>query len=346
MPTSTTRAPAAPSGSSPAPATPTSSRSPAPRPRPTARSPPGATRHWPASRSPARTASAPTPPTRRSQATAAPATSPRRTRPRSRAATAASRSPRTARAPAGGSVSGIPAYDTDGTYSFTVATDTDGQSGIATQVLTREKATLSADGCGSYAADTTLTIAATVNETTLAGPQCYRYVLTTTDRVGNVHAITSSAVKVDKTAPTTPTLTPSTAGANVYYPGAGSDRLVQARRRRRQRRHDHRRLDRARHGDPSLELPDTCRLHARRLERRPHLHRQRPARRRRRQRQRHRDEHGRPHERQRRFSLDRGQHARRRAAPSRASPPTTPTAPSASPSRPTPTGSPASRRRC
>ena len=125
-------------------------------------------------------------------------------------------------APAGGSVSGVPAYDTDGTYSFTVATDTDGQSGVASQALARERATLAGDSCTTWVADGAVSIAATVNQTTLAGPSCYRYVLTSTDNVGNVHTITSSPVKVDNTAPSTPTLALSAAGSGVYYPGAGT----------------------------------------------------------------------------------------------------------------------------
>ena len=79
--------------------------------------------------------------------------------------------------PGGGTITGVPAYDGDGTFSFAVAADTDLQSGVATQVLTRQKATLAGDTCTTWVNDVTLPVAATVNETTLAGPQCYRYVL-------------------------------------------------------------------------------------------------------------------------------------------------------------------------
>ena len=127
-----------------------------------------------------------------------------------------------ATAPSGGSVTPDSSYSSTGTYNVAVTSDTDSGSGVATETLTRQKATLSADACGTWSDDTTLTVAATVSETTLPAGYCYRYVLVTTDNLGNADTITSSAVHVDSTAPSAPTLSFGNLSGGAHYPGSGT----------------------------------------------------------------------------------------------------------------------------
>jgi hypothetical protein len=100
------------------------------------------------------------------------------------------------------SAAGTTSIDGDGSFTIGTRTDYNGDAGagFATSVLTRETATLAADGttCGAFGAPTT--IAGSPAQTGL-GEGCYRYTLTGTDKVGNTSSI-GTTVKVDTTAPT------------------------------------------------------------------------------------------------------------------------------------------------
>src|SRR6185312_8604280 len=119
---------------------------------------------------------------------------------------------------------GTQSYDNDGSFTIGVRTDyTEAQSatasGLAFSTLSRSSASYSAaDTCGTYGAPTTLV--GTPAQSGLA-TGCYRYTLTGTDNVGNTVGI-STVVKVDTTAPSAPSLTPSNATGGAYYPGSGT----------------------------------------------------------------------------------------------------------------------------
>jgi hypothetical protein len=121
-----------------------------------------------------------------------------------------------------GSGAGTTSASTTGNFSITRTDYTDTGSGLQSSVLTRETATLSSAGgiaagtCGAYGTPSVLVGAPAQS---LAGPSCYRYTLTGTDRVGNV-STTTTIVMVDSTAPSAPALTLSGAtGPNTYISG-------------------------------------------------------------------------------------------------------------------------------
>jgi hypothetical protein len=124
----------------------------------------------------------------------------------------------------GVAAAGAPSTSASTTGSFSIArTDyTDAGSGLSASVLTRETATLSSsDGvaagtCGTFGSASVLTGSPAQS---VSGPNCYRYTLTGTDRVGNVSAIATIA-KVDATAPSAPVLTLSAATGDTYVAGA------------------------------------------------------------------------------------------------------------------------------
>ena len=98
-------------------------------------------------------------------------------------------------------------------------------SGLLSSVLTTQTATLTNGSCGAFGATTV--IAGTTPQTVASG-NCYQYVLTGTDNVGNVATITT-IVKVDSSTPTAPTgvtfsaLTNAFAvGTKVYFKGGGT----------------------------------------------------------------------------------------------------------------------------
>ncbi len=70
---------------------------------------------------------------------------------------------------------------------------TDALSGIASSVLTVASATLSANTCGAYGSTTTIAVGVATQAVTTG---CWKFVLTGTDRVGNVASI-ATVVKVD-----------------------------------------------------------------------------------------------------------------------------------------------------
>jgi hypothetical protein len=127
--------------------------------------------------------------------------------------------------PTGGSVTanGGNTFNTTGTVAVAVANFTDAGSGIASNVLTRAAGTLSGNSCGSLSGSTAVTVTSGNDSATLA-TGCYQYTLTGTDRVGNVATAQSGVIKVDTTAPSTPTLAFSGLSSNASY-NSGSNTL-------------------------------------------------------------------------------------------------------------------------
>jgi hypothetical protein len=128
--------------------------------------------------------------------------------------------------PSGGSVSYANGYDTTGSIavSFSNGSDTGGAGlNTATTQLERASATLSGGSCGtlgSFSAIGSAGPASPYSDTTLASGNCYEYEYVVSDNVGNTATYTSgNIVKVDTGAPT---LSETSSGANVYYPGTGS----------------------------------------------------------------------------------------------------------------------------
>ncbi|HEX9381703.1 MAG TPA: chitobiase/beta-hexosaminidase C-terminal domain-containing protein, partial [Gaiellaceae bacterium] len=136
-------------------------------------------------------------------------------------------------APAGGALTvngtaasggGSTSYDSDG--DFTIGTRTDysetqsaTESGLANSTLVRTSATYSsANVCGAFGSPTT--ISGNPDQTSLT-TGCYRYTLTGTDNVGNTLSI-QTTVKVDTSAPDSPSLSFSNVAGGAYYSGSGS----------------------------------------------------------------------------------------------------------------------------
>ena len=128
-------------------------------------------------------------------------------------------------APSGGSVTYTNGYNTTGSISVTFSNGTDSGSGITTGTtqLERASATLSGGSCGTFGAYSNIGSAAPTSpysDSTLVSGNCYEYEYVVSDNVGNVATYTSAnVVKVDTGAPT---LSETSSGANVYYPGTGS----------------------------------------------------------------------------------------------------------------------------
>ena len=86
-------------------------------------------------------------------------------------------------------------------------------SGLASSVMTIQSASLSNNSCGTFGSSTT--ISGTTPQTVASG-NCYLLTLTGTDNVGNT-ATVSTTVKVDTSAPTTPTLAFSGLSSNAFF---------------------------------------------------------------------------------------------------------------------------------
>lgn len=127
--------------------------------------------------------------------------------------------------------SGATFFSTTGTFSQSSKLDfSDAGSGMKDTTITRRSAEFAAGGCGPFGSPTTVE---SVNETGAANG-CYQYVLSGTDRVGNLSTITVTAL-VDRVAPTQAIAAKSLVNASqtantVYYrPGvAGSFNLEAA----------------------------------------------------------------------------------------------------------------------
>ncbi len=108
-------------------------------------------------------------------------------------------------------------------FPINVRTDwTDVASGIASSTLTRAAATLTNNTCGTFGGTTTIT--GNPNQTGLT-TSCYRYVLTGTDRAGNIATVTT-IVKYDTAVPVTGALTvngtAASAGGSTSTSNVGS----------------------------------------------------------------------------------------------------------------------------
>jgi hypothetical protein len=134
-------------------------------------------------------------------------------------------------APTGGSVdaSGLVGtgsrYSTSPNLSIVFSPGTD-PSGLLTtgRTLTRATATLTTGTCGSYGSYTVVTGGtdpASPKADTVTDGACYRYQYTVSDTLGNTTTYTSGDIKVDSTAPSTPTLA-ITSPVNAYWSGSGS----------------------------------------------------------------------------------------------------------------------------
>ena len=110
-----------------------------------------------------------------------------------------------------GSTGGTTGYGRSN-FTGTITDFTDAGSGIASQTLTRTTATLTGSTCGTFTGSTVIT---QISETSASN--CYRYVLTATDNVGNVATSTTLTVQVDTTAPT---VSITEVGANSYKTGS------------------------------------------------------------------------------------------------------------------------------
>ncbi|GHF18798.1 LamG domain-containing protein [Pseudolysinimonas yzui] len=133
--------------------------------------------------------------------------------------------------PTGGSVDATGLVGTGSRYStspnlsigFSAGTDS---SGLLTtgRTLTRATATLTTGTCGtfgSYALVTGGTDPTSPRADTVTTGACYRYQYTVSDTLGNTTTYTSGDIKVDDTAPSTPTLAISSP-VNSYWSGSGS----------------------------------------------------------------------------------------------------------------------------
>jgi hypothetical protein len=145
-------------------------------------------------------------------------------------------------APSGGSLTvngtaatgaGSSSYLTSG-GSVAVATSpySDGGSGLASQVVTVQQATLANDTCGTYGGPTVVGGASYG----VSDGNCYLFTLTATDNVGNVTTV-HTTVKIDTTAPVSPGISFTGAsagntfvsGTTIYYrPSAGGAFTVNA----------------------------------------------------------------------------------------------------------------------
>jgi hypothetical protein len=119
---------------------------------------------------------------------------------------------------------GSTSFNKTGSYTIGTRTDyTDASSGIASSVLALSTATLAGNTCGTFG--TATVIAGNPTQSGLTNG-CYRYVLTGTDRVGNVASRTTT-VKVDLDLPvggaltvngTAAAATATTSSANAAFP--------------------------------------------------------------------------------------------------------------------------------
>lgn len=126
-------------------------------------------------------------------------------------------------APAGGSVSYVNGSTTATSATITLVAATDSGSGIATALLERASAILSAGSCGAFGAFATIATspASTVSDPVTAG-NCYQYRYVVTDNVGNQSIFTSASVLKVETALTNSLTLTNPVGSylsagNLYY---------------------------------------------------------------------------------------------------------------------------------
>jgi hypothetical protein len=104
------------------------------------------------------------------------------------------------------------------------------QSGLASSTLTIQSESLSGNACGAPGSAGAYTTATTISGTTnptIATGFCYLYTLTGTDNVGNDVTI-KTTVRVDTTAPSSPTVSLSSATGNTFVSGTTAYIAAQA----------------------------------------------------------------------------------------------------------------------
>jgi hypothetical protein len=133
--------------------------------------------------------------------------------------------------PSGGAVDAVGLTGTGSRYStspnlsiaFSAGTDPSGMMTTG-RTLTRATATLTTGTCGTYGSYTLVTGGTdptSPKADTVTAGACYRYQYTVSDALGNSTTYTSGDIKVDNTAPSTPTLAISSP-VNSYWSGSGS----------------------------------------------------------------------------------------------------------------------------
>ena len=133
--------------------------------------------------------------------------------------------------PAGGGASIAGGYSPSTTIAVSTSRGTDAGVGLAASgaLLQRAAASLTGGTCGTFGAFATVQTdpAASINDV-VADQACYRYQFVVADLLGNTATYTSADVKVDTTAPSTPTLSYSSqvnayaTGSTVYYRGSAT----------------------------------------------------------------------------------------------------------------------------
>ena len=129
--------------------------------------------------------------------------------------------------PTGGSVDGTNLVGTGGRYRTSTAltlglskgTDPSGLAATGA-VLQRASATLTSGSCGAFGAYTTVATdpVSPLAQTVVTGT-CYRYRYTVSDTLGNTRTFASPSIKVDTSAPSTPTAPTYSAMTNTYGTG-------------------------------------------------------------------------------------------------------------------------------
>jgi hypothetical protein len=116
-------------------------------------------------------------------------------------------------APTGGSItanaSTSASYNASGSVSLTKVNFTDANSGLAAgaNAITRASSSLNGDSCVTPTGSTPVTVDGSGNDSATLATGCYSYKLAAGDVAGNNTSAVSAVVKVDRTAPTTPSLT-------------------------------------------------------------------------------------------------------------------------------------------
>ncbi|MDX6452423.1 MAG: hypothetical protein QOH16_2472, partial [Gaiellaceae bacterium] len=122
-------------------------------------------------------------------------------------------------APSGGSIVYADGYTATGSIAITTTNGSDAGAGLDTTsgVLQRDSAPLANGTCAAFPGTWTT---ASSPDTTLVSATCYRYRYLISDNVGNKAIYTStSVVKADSTAPSTPTLTLTSTSATQFIVG-------------------------------------------------------------------------------------------------------------------------------
>ena len=106
-------------------------------------------------------------------------------------------------------------FTSGGSVALSTTPYSDGGSGMQSEVVTVQQATLTNDTCGAYGGSTTVG-GATYS---VSNGNCYLFTITATDKVGNV-ATLQTTVKVDTTAPVAPTIGfTGLSGGNTFVSG-------------------------------------------------------------------------------------------------------------------------------